>query len=95
MNLSNGALIRIARIGKGWTLQDLSNMCTYSISYLSKIENDERPVPDIIQQLLDMDNGPQWYFDIITAVNQGFLKDRANKIITSFHDAINLKSWQF
>lgn len=95
MNLSNGALIRLARIGKGWTLDILAEKSGYSISYLSKIENDERDVPDTIKHLLNLDAGPQWYFDIIFAISKHFSKERANQLINSFHNAIGLKSWQF
>jgi transcriptional regulator with XRE-family HTH domain len=95
MNLSNGTLIRLARIGKGWTLDILAEKSGYSISYLSKIENDERDVPDIIKHLLNLDAGPQWYFDIVDAISEHFSQDSANRLINSFHNAIGLKSWQF
>ena len=95
MNLSNGALIRIARISKGWTLDTLAEKSSFSISYLSKVENDERPVPEVVKCLLDSDIGPQWYFDIVFAVSKHFSEDRAKQLINSFHNAIGLKAWQF
>jgi len=95
MNLSNGTLIRLARIGKGWTLNILAEKSGYSISYLSKIENDERDVPDTIKYLLNLDAGPQWYFDIVFLIPKHFSEEQANSLINSFHNAIGLKSWQF
>ena len=93
--MTNGSLARLARIGKGWTLEVLADMSSLSISYLSKVENDERDVPDVIKKLLELDAGPQWYFDIVEAVEKIYVENRASSVISSFHNAIALKSWLF
>ena len=90
-----GTIAKLSRIGMGWTLDTLANMSALSISYLSKVENDERPVPDIIKQILELDDGPQWYFDIVESIEEDFKEDVAQEILDRFHNAIGLKSWQF
>ena len=79
----------------GWTLDTLATMSSLSISYLSKVENDERPVPDVIKEILELDDGPQWYFDIVESIEEDFKEDVAQEILDRFHNAIGLKSWQF
>ncbi len=90
-----GTAVKLSRIGMGWTLEDLANMSSLSISYLSKVENDERPVPDVIKEILELDDGPQWYFDIVETIERDFKDDAAQEILDHFHNAIRLKSWQF
>ena len=90
-----GTVVRLSRIGMGWTLDTLADMSSLSISYLSKVENDERPVPNVIKEILELDDGPQWYLDIVEAVEKEFKEDAAQETLDHFHNAIGLKSWQF
>ena len=58
--LTDGQRMRLARLGRGWTLQILADKCGHSLSYLSKMENDEREVPEMLVDMLNLKQAI-WY----------------------------------
>jgi len=59
--LSDGNRVRLARIGQGWTLQNVADRIGCSISYLSKVEHNTRPIPKDLVILMDSVRGTDWY----------------------------------
>lgn len=92
MNLTDGKRIHLARIGKGWTLKDLSNRTGLSIYYLSKIENDKRPIPLILEELLLDQGADEWYSHVVNAIHDWDHPELiAEQLVHAFHNAIGFK----
>jgi len=62
--LTDGQRVRLARIGNGWTLQNVADKSGFSISYLSKVEHDERTAPEVVRFILELDIQTLWYEDL-------------------------------
>jgi len=69
ISLSKGQKLKITRIGKGLTLRDVAKMTFLSISYISRMESDDRGVPPDVERILDTDNGIRWYETIVEALS--------------------------
>ena len=85
--LTDGQRVRLARLGRGWTLQDLADRCTFSLSYLSKIENDEREIPEIVVETLDLKKAI-WYEKLSILLK--FSDDDFRGVIASLKNALYL-----
>jgi len=84
MPLKNETRLRLARIGKGWSLEDLSKRCSYSISYLSKMERGKRLIPEIVVRILDL-NEDIWYDKLIK-----HLPSKLRAVIDSLNNALQI-----
>ena len=87
MNLSIGTKVRLARLGKGWTLQEVATKTTYSIAYLSKVEHDIRPPPEIVLQLLEVSKY-NWYGAIVHVLKCH--SDSAAALISPLNKALKI-----
>ncbi len=93
--LTDGNRVRLARLGQGWTLEDVADRIGCSISYLSKIENDARPVPKELLRILKTEDGDLWYTVILDVLNlseyEWITSDEIEFCITSLNNALKIK----
>jgi len=89
MQLTSGQKVKLARLRLGLTLAKLSEQTSFSISYLSKIESDQRPVPDLLYALLKVDETVKWYEDFIEAARK-HLGDKAEEALSYLERALKL-----
>uniref|UniRef100_A0A6M3LCX6 Putative DNA binding, helix-turn-helix domain containing protein n=1 Tax=viral metagenome TaxID=1070528 RepID=A0A6M3LCX6_9ZZZZ len=93
MNLTTGQRIRLARLGNRWTLNDVADHVGVSITYLSKIENDYRSVPDKVFDLFRLGD-PIWFDDLIELIEitskDLYSVEEIDQIIDSLKNALKL-----
>jgi transcriptional regulator with XRE-family HTH domain len=71
MNLTQGLIMRLVRMGKGMSLTQLSEITGRSISYLSNMEHDNRDVIPEVWKILGHENIENfWYAHIIDALKE-------------------------
>jgi len=85
--ISQGMRVRLARLGRGWTLQSLSDRCTYSVSYLSLMERDQRPVPDVVKDILGTDD-ELWFEQIVGTLFKQCPNEKATELVEALTNAI-------
>ena len=85
--------LKLARIGKGWSLQNLADKLGISISYLSRIEKGERPIPIGFTEYIDPRKDAEWIYEIVKAIKARY-HDSGNKsdeLIRCFYNALKIK----
>ena len=71
MKILDGDLVRLARLSRGWTLQELADRSQVSVSYISHIENNRRKIPNAIRAVLDLDAETDWLFKLLLFLKAG------------------------
>lgn len=80
--LNKNQMLRITRLGRGLSLEKIAKKVFLSTSFISLMENDERKVPDFVEQILDFDQGTRWYKTIVAALSKDFFsEDDANEAL--------------
>ena len=89
MVLTQGSLMRLARMGKGMSLTKLSDATGRSISFLSKMEHDIYEVaPEVWITLRIQDSKSFWYLNILDAIK---LQDKnSDELIESLNNALSV-----
>jgi len=92
MKLLDGDLLRIARLGMGWSLKDLSERCQISVSYLSHVEKNRRKIPDAVKAVLDIEKETRWLIHLIFFLGNtpNLIPDRKEEILEKLKTILKL-----
>jgi len=90
--LTENQKLKITRLGRGLTLEDLSRKLALSVSFLSLMERGRRSVPKEIDDILNFDDGVRWYENFMSALesslDEGFLMNKDVEEIKGILDKI-------
>jgi transcriptional regulator with XRE-family HTH domain len=68
MKLTKNQKLRITRLGRGLSLEKIAKKVFLSTSFISLMETNDRKVPDFVENILDLDEGIQWYETIVKSL---------------------------
>ena len=90
--LTENQKLKITRLGRGLTLEDLSRKLALSVSFLSLMERGRRSVAKEIDDILNFDDGVRWYENLMSALesslDEGFLMNKDVEEIKGILDKI-------
>lgn len=69
-NLTKNQKLRVTRLGRGLSLEKVAKKVFLSTSFISLMETNDRKVPDFVENILDLDEGVQWYETIVTILSE-------------------------
>ena len=67
--LTKSQKLRITRLGRGLSLEKVAKKVFLSTSFISLMETNDRKIPDFVENILDFDEGIQWYQTIIESLS--------------------------